>query len=464
MVKTLRYGTALTAIGLMGALSACATPGHRSHNRASIFGDKVDKTNIGIATRAQAAIESGDHAAAVSLAERAVGNTPSDAGFRALLGNAYFSAGRFASAESAYRDSLSLLPGQPQLVLKLALVTIAQGKTDAAIAILNETRSLLDPADYGLALALAGQPQAAVTVLDEAARAVGADSRVRQNLALAFALTGDWTQARTVASQDVAADQLDTRIQQWMTFAKPAKASDQVASLTGFTPAAVDPGQPVRLALQQPKNGTRLAQADPVVAAPMAEPAPPMVIEAAPAEVAVDQLRPEPVAVESTEPAPAVVAVAAAPLIAVEQARALAEAATAPMVEASYVTPKQFVAKPGLSPRAASMTDGRPPMRRAAVGRPLGNSRSVVQLGAYSSRAFVGIAWARLASKYPALRGYSPATARFEGAHGTVYRLSVSGFDTGGHAKQMCSSLKTKGAACFVRSVAGDVPVRLASL
>lgn len=446
MVKTLRLGTALTAIGLVGALSACATSGHRTPNRASIFGDKVDKTNIGIATRAQAAIEAGDHAAAVSLAERAVGNTPNDAGFRALLGNAYFSAGRFASAESAYRDSLSLLPSQPQLVLKLALVTIAQGKTDAAIAVLDGARDVLDPSDYGLALALAGQPQAAVNVLDQAARAVGADSRVRQNLALAFALTGDWTQARNVASQDIAADQLDSRIQQWMTFAKPAKASDQVASLTGFAPAAVDPGQPVRLALQQPKNDTRLAQADPVEAAPMAE-------------VAAAEVPLEPAMAEAAEPVPSPIVAAATPVIAVEQARALAEAVTAPLVEASYVAPK-----PGLSPRAASLSDARLSVRRAALGRPSGNSRSVVQLGAYGSRGFVSVAWAKLAAKYPALRGYSPTTARFESPRGTVYRLSVSGFDTGTQAKQMCASLKTKGAACFVRSVAGDVPVRLASL
>ena len=458
MVKTLRLGTALTAMGLIGALSACSTSGHRTPNRASIFGDKVDKTNIGIATRAQAAIEAGDHAAAVSLAERAVGNTPNDAGFRALLGNAYFSAGRFASAESAYLDSLSLLPSQPQLVLKLALVTIAQGKTDAAIAVLDGARDVLDPSDYGLALALAGQPQAAVNVLDQAARAVGADSRVRQNLALAFALTGDWAQARNVASQDIAADQLDSRIQQWMTFAKPAKASDQVASLTGFAPAAVDPGQPVRLALQQPKNDTRLAQADPVEAAQMAEPIVPMVAEAAPVEVA-SQIQPQPAAVEVAESAPVPAVAAAAPVIAVEQARAFAEAVATPLVEARYVAPK-----PGLSPRAASLSDARLPVRRAALGRPSGNSRSVVQLGAYGSRGFVSVAWAKLAAKYPALRGYSPTTARFESARGTVYRLSVSGFDTGAHAKQMCASLKTKGAACFVRSVAGDVPVRLASL
>ena len=214
MGKSLRFGTALTAVGMIGALSGCATPGPHIATRSSIFGDKIDKSNIGVAIRAQAALEAGDYANAVSLAERAVGNTPNDAGFRALLGGAYFGAGRFASAESAYRDSLSLLANQPQVVLKLALVTIAQGKNEEALAVLEASRNVLDPADYGLALALAGQPQAAVAALDAAARETGADGRVRQNLALAHALSGNWDQAKLVAAQDMAADQVDARIQQ----------------------------------------------------------------------------------------------------------------------------------------------------------------------------------------------------------------------------------------------------------
>jgi Flp pilus assembly protein TadD len=469
MSKSLRFGAALSALGMIGALGACATPGARLASRASIFGDKVDQSNIGLATRAQSALEKGDYPAAIGLAERAVGNTPSDAGFRALLGNAYFAGGRFASAESAYRDSLTLLPNQPQLVLKLALVTIAQGKTDRAINVLNDARTLLDPADYGLALALAGQPQAAVNVLDGAARQVGADSRVRQNLALAHALGGDWEMARTVASQDVAADQLDARIQQWMTFAKPAKASDQVATLTGFAPAASDPGQPVKLALVRSKDQVRMAQADVVgVAAPI-EPAPPLVQEQAEAP-AVDLVPDAPVEApaaeapaaeaapaEVSEPAPVAVA-AAAPVALVEQARVYAEEAAAPVVNAAKS--RKSSPRPGLSPRAASFDNASLPVRRAAFGA----GRSVVQLGAYSSRAGVSAAWAKLAAKYPALRGYSPATARFDGPNGTVYRLSVSGFGSGGDAKSMCSSLKTKGGACFVRSVAGDAPIRLASL
>jgi hypothetical protein len=93
-----------------------------------------------------------------------------------------------------------------------------------------------------------------------------------------------------------------------------------------------------------------------------------------------------------------------------------------------------------------------------------GNSKSVVQIGAYGSRGFVGVAWSNLAKKYPALRSYTPSSARFASAQGTFYRLSVQGFASDGAARNFCASLKRAGGNCFVRSVAGDAPVRLASL
>ena len=203
-----------------------------------------------------------------------------------------------------------------------------------------------------------------------------------------------------------------------------------------------------------------MAEADPVAAAPVAaEPAPPMVEEVAAAE---------PVAVPVTEvaPAPVVVAeVAPSPIIAVEQAREIVAAAVAPVAYHPVAKAKRFVAaKPGLSPRAASLNDSRLPVRRAAFAIASGNSKSVVQLGAYSSRASVTSAWARVAAKYPSLRGYKPGTARFDGPRGIVYRLSVSGFSSQGHAQNVCSALKNRGGACFVRTVAGERPVQLASL
>ncbi|MGH6784233.1 MAG: tetratricopeptide repeat protein, partial [Sphingomicrobium sp.] len=270
-----RLHSAISALALATMLSGCAGAGNG--NRVARVADYRDKSvDIGLATRALAALNANDPAGAIVLAERAVAKTPKDAGFRALLGNAYFAAGRFVSAEQAFKDSLSLYPDQPQVMLKLALVLIAQGETNDALAFLDFARASLDPADYGLALALAGRPADAIPVLREAAGSIRADARVRQNLALAYALAGDWTNARVVAAQDVSPAELDERIQGWMQFAGGSKPATQVAALVGITPAAVDPGAPIGLALV--KDEPQMAQAAPVPVAalePYLAPPPP---------------------------------------------------------------------------------------------------------------------------------------------------------------------------------------------
>lgn len=459
MTKSLRIRPALSAIAMASVIAGCAAP-QFSTRSASNLGGKVDKTNVGVATRALMALNANDYPTAVKFAEQAVENSPNDAGFRGLLGNAYFGSGRFASAESAFRDSLALSNNQPQVVLKLALVEIAQGKNAQALPLLASARNSLDPADYGLALALAGQPQDAINVLEPAARQVGADARVRQNLALSYALTGDWASARTIAAQDVPANLVDARIQQWMTFAKPAAASDQVAALTGFKPVA-DPGQPTRLALRD--VNTRTAEAAPVAQPeqqvaevapqpqPVAEPAPaPQVaqVSAAPAPAPA----PAPVRVaQAPKPAPAPAPQPDAVVIA-------AAAAAAPDAPSAYAAMAAFTNRAQIKKQAQ-----RAPVRRASLPRATGNSTSVVQLGAYGSPHRVAAAWNNASRRYAALRAYSPMSARFDGPKGVVYRLSVRGFADADQAKNLCVSLHRAGAGCFVRTVAGDVPVRLAS-
>jgi len=449
MTKPNRLGAALAAVSLAAIATACAGPGSSGPRSASIFGGRVDSSNIGLATRAQAALAANDLQNAVSLAEQAVENSPSDAGFRALLGNAYLASGRFASAEAAYRDSISLVATQPQVILKLALVQIAQGKNDEAKNLLAAAQSVLDPADTGLALALAGDPQTAVALLEPAARAVGADSRVRQNLALAYAFAGDWTQARIVAAQDVPGDQLDGRIQQWMALAKPARASDQVAAFIGIQPVAGDPGQPIRLALN-PDASVRQAAAEPapIPQSPAAELSSVATVELPPAST------PEPVAVAAAEP---VAESEPAPVLAAAPRPAATELAEAPVPAIREV-------RPALSPAAVRLAEPVAKLRRAALPKPrAGKSRTVVQLGAFSSRDRVELAWSRATSKYSVLRGYTPVSARFDSGKGTVYRLSVKGFESDRQAKLLCESLKRSGRACFVRAVSGDAPVQFAS-
>ncbi|MEA1071059.1 tetratricopeptide repeat protein [Sphingomonas sp. LY160] len=440
MMRNNRLGAKLAAASMVALVAACASPGGSGVRSASIFGGKVDKSNIGLATRAQLALADNKVDEALSLAERAVANSPNDAGFRALLGNVYLAAGRFSSAETAFRESLTLVNNQPQQVLKLALVQIALGKGSDAASLLASAQTMLDPADLGLALALSGDAASAVQLLDASARQPGADARLRQNLALAHALAGDWTQARVVAAQDVPADQLDARLEQWMALAQPARPSDQVAAFIGIQPVASDPGQPTRLALNASSNDTRQAEAATVPA-----PAP---VVALPVEVAsavtVDLPPPAPVEVaqaETVEPPP------------------VQEPVSAPVIEASAPVESAPVARPALSREVFAKARA----RSAVAARPTaGNSRAVVQLGAYSSREQLAGAWARRVARQPSLRSYEPVTARFTTTKGTFYRLSVKGFASQRDAIALCGSLKRAGGNCFVRATFNDAPVRFA--
>ncbi|MFL6738219.1 MAG: tetratricopeptide repeat protein [Sphingomicrobium sp.] len=442
MTKSNRLGTALTAVSLIAVATACAGPNSRVGS-ASMFGGPVNSGELGLATKAQLALAANDVAGAVPLAERAVERSPQDAGYRALLGNCYLAAGRFASAEAAFRDALSIYANQPQVVLKLALVQIALGKNDEATLLLAEARGMLDASDAGLALALAGDPQGAIAILEPAARAVGADARTRQNLALAYAFAGDWTQARTIAAQDVPADQIDSRVQQWMVLAKPARASDQVAALIGIQPIVNDPGQPVRLALNK-EEAIREAAAEPVAQpVPAQEPSQSVTIDLPPVAP-----QAEPVAVAAVEP------VAPPPVYVTATEAVHAEAAPLALHDA----------RPALSPAAVRLSDPLPTVRRAAAPRAAnGKSRAVVQLGAYSSRDRIAAAWSKVSAKHGSLKRYVPVTARFSGAQGTVYRLAIKGFASNQEASNLCASLKRAGGSCFVRAVSGDSPVQFAS-
>ena len=437
-----RVATALTAVSLVAIVTACAGPGSGPKS-ASMFGG--NSSDVGVATRAQMALATNDIVTAVSLAERAAEKSPRDSNVRTLLGNCYLAAGRFASAEAAYKDSLTLAAQQPQVILKLALVEIAQGKNDEAKYLLAQAQGVLDPADTGLALALAGDANNAVAVLEPAARAVGADSRTRQNLALAYALSGNWEQAKVIAAQDVPGDQLDARIQQWMVLAKPARVSDQVASFIGVQPAASDPGQPTRLALGDVAPVRQVAN-EPIGDVPQGLTST-ATVELAPVPAPVA----EAVAVAAAEPAPA----PAPPPI-----PAIAEVTPAPVLPAAAVSE----ARPALSPAAVRLSDSMASLHKAAAPRVArGKSRAVVQIGAYSSRDRVAAAWTKVAGKHGKLKSFVPVTARFSGAKGTVYRLAVKGFDNDRQAINLCNSLKRAGAACFVRTTSGDAPVQFAS-
>ena len=104
MAKPIRLGPAASFAALATLLTGCATSTDKV-NSASHFGGQADG-DVGLATRALAALSSNNVPAAIDFAERAVAKTPTDAGFRGLLGNACF-AGNLVAAYGRLPDRLS---------------------------------------------------------------------------------------------------------------------------------------------------------------------------------------------------------------------------------------------------------------------------------------------------------------------------------------------------------------------
>ncbi|WP_334000477.1 hypothetical protein [Sphingomonas aurantiaca] len=158
-------------------------------------------------------------------------------------------------------------PTSGKAALNLALSQVATGDWQAARQTLATQAAIIPALDRGLALSLAGDTAGGIALLTEVARSPETNVKVRQNLALSFALAGRWQEARVVAAADMAPGDVDARLEQWALFAQPAAASDQVASLLGVR-AAADSGQPVALAL----NPARVAPGVPAQAMASADP------------------------------------------------------------------------------------------------------------------------------------------------------------------------------------------------
>ncbi|HYE29511.1 MAG TPA: SPOR domain-containing protein [Allosphingosinicella sp.] len=460
-VSALAIGTTMVACKPAADASRIASVSSRA--------PKSEQQAAAFQAKAQTAVQKGRLAEALGFAERAVELSPRDVGYRMTLADLYLKNGRFQSAETTFADVQRLDPANRRAAFSLALARIALGRPAGAVAELDRIAETAAPADIGLAYALAGEARRAIELLEPAARAPGADGRVRQNLALSYALAGDWEKARITASQDVSPAELGARLQQWAAFAHPGSGAVRVAALLGVTPAD-DEGQPVRLALVDPRAAdTALA-----VAGPSPEPAPetipaaaPALAEAAPAPAA--QAAAEPVRIASQElpqwVSDRAAAEASAPPPPAEETRPLYADAVQALVtpQPSVLAPSAPVLPESESAIAVPERRFERPRARSAAAAVAGPGRFAVQLGAYSSPASVERAWAQMLRRFgfADLTPLSP-TVRMPG-RGTLHRLSVAGFASREAAGRTCRSIQAKGGACFVRTVAGDAPVRWAS-
>jgi Flp pilus assembly protein TadD len=430
---------------------------------------------------AGAALAQGNLARAMEAMEQAVVLSPRDVGYRLLLADIYMRAGRFQSAETTYGDVLALDPEQSRAGLTYGLMLAANGRGQRALAQLESIEGRAGAADLGLAFALAGQPQRAIEILEPAARAQGATARVRQNLALAYALGGDWARARTIAAQDVAPDALAERMTQWAALAQSGQPAQQVAAMIGASPVA-DPGQPVRLALNAPAVAPTVQMAE---AQPVETPAP---VQFAAAEPAAEIPMPLP-----TEEPAATVEPVVAPAPVVTQTTADEAFANLEQPEwgiaddGSVQLPEPAPAEQPVRVQLAAATqalvqpaaiDSAEPVRRAQTVRPVirrgaadvipaetrqaQGGRFVVQIGAFSTPANAERAWQQASERF-GLSERQPLTMTFDHQGRLLHRVAVSGFDNRADAARLCESLRARGGECFVRTNAGDAAIRWAA-
>ena len=377
------------------------------------------------AERAIKALDKQKTSAAIEAAEAAVAAAPRDAAYRMVLGRAYLASGRFRSAATSFADALALDDARGPAALSLALAQVGLGEQEAARSVLERHGPIIAAGDRGLALALAGNPAEGVKVLEAEVRG-GGDAKTRQNLALSYALSGRWSEAKLMASYDLDPATLSQRIMEWSRFTREQQASAQVAALLGVLPGA-DEGLPQRLALA-PNPDVQLAASAPTPALS----APPPI----PMEQAVE------VAVAVAEPAPN------GPVIQFAPRNEVVQQLTSPVVLAAL--------RPAPAARRAPER-----VREAGFAMPT-TGRFVVQVGAYNSAAVAGDAWSRMSSRIGALRTVEPATATIVRGNATFHRLSVSGFAARATAVSFCESLRAHGGSCFVREAAGDAPLQWA--
>lgn len=391
------------------------------------------------ADAARAALAKGKGEKAVAAAEAAVLAAPRDGATRALLGTTYLNAGRFVSAASTLGEAVELGETSGRTVLSYVLSLSAIGRYAEAQAVLGEHQAAIDPADYGLAITLAGSPQQGVEALSNALRYGTNTPKLRQNLAYAFALKGDWRSARLLAAQDLTADKLDTRLGEWAQMSAPEMATQRVAALLGVA-VKPDAGQPAQLALRNFPTSEQLA-AESVAAqpAPLAPSEAQATLAAADAELpaaAAPAAQAESASLAMYEPVPAPVAVSSTP--------------AAPRI----ALPKPVVERPARRVSAAHPVPATPSAKfAAAFVRKPGAFR--VQLGSYASMSGANNAWVRFQKRHPELKGADRLVTRAVVNGKTYYRVAAGGFARNS-AVSFCSMVRKGGNGCL--AYAGTLP------
>ena len=145
----------LASATVMGAsMAGCSGP--RVDHRAARASDLNTQSTP---SQVEKVLAKKDFAQALLLAEQLVTAEPRSADSRVLLGRAYLANGRYRSARTAFSDAMTLGNRQSRTIISLALCETGLDNAEAARSLLAAHGSELPAGDYGLAMAVAGNPR-----------------------------------------------------------------------------------------------------------------------------------------------------------------------------------------------------------------------------------------------------------------------------------------------------------------
>lgn len=424
------------------------------------------------AADAQQAMERGHTSEAIQFAEMAVAAEPHNAGYRMTLGNAYLEEGRFSSASTSFQDAMTLGDNSPRAALSLSLALIGEGRFTEASALLRDWEGEIASADLGLAFALAGEPERGIHILSNAIRQGQNTVKVRQNLAYAYAVAGRWRDARLMVAQDVPADQVGARMQEWAQLTHAEAYQHRVAGLLGVPAGVRDNGQPMHLALannpgaaqmaaeasgQIAPTGTELAALD---ASAMTEAYGELPAASAEVpEVGLDTYG----SAEATNFAEAFVNET-------PEAAALAPVTTDTMAFVSSPLVQQAPARPSAAaapaprPAARAATRASADVARAPVARtmastgPVADPTHLVQLGSFSSEQGARRAWGIYVSRHPELADHEMVITEAVVRGKRYWRVSAGGFNMAS-SRSMCANVNSSSSGEGCISWAANSPL-----
>ncbi len=276
-------------------------------------------------------------------------------------------------------------------------------------------------------------------------------AKSRQNLAYAYALNGQWREARAMAEQDLGAEKVGDRMAEWAADIHPDAYQQRIAMLLQVKPNQADPGQPVQLALANSAGAEQLAAEASAAALPAAPQAAPTYAAFSASGTGYELA---PVGDAAGDPAPQVAVAAYAPPPPPPPPSTFESAfrSTAPAGGAPVTVDATRFAQDSVTPAR-----GGAPLKSGFTGASV-NGAHLIQLGSFLSEQGARRAWGIYVKRYPDLANHDMvlSEAVVKGKH--YWRVSAGGYDAGS-SRAMCGKVNSgRGDGCFAYAEGRPMP------